>query len=313
MANIIIPTPLNIPATTTPTTAANIPVTSNIQNKLSTNTSTYSSGSGDQPAATSDNSNLVEIPGNPQAAINFFAYYNSLTPSQQAAWNSASTNAAKSAIAKIINSTPGLSPQTLKSANNILQNMPTQALDANAPGSVAPAPAPQTPDPVSGGGPLPSNTSIPGVSSDYGTSVAATAFAGLSGLNTTLGYFATQLQQSNNNQTTMQQSLSKVNMMITDWPSPAATSTQTVTYQDVNPSTGNLETITVPNCTQAEAKTIAQGLENDITTFSNNIQEQQLMLQSLANNQQQAVSTVSNEMQADFQTTKSIIGNLRVS
>ncbi|MBC7793231.1 MAG: hypothetical protein H7Z43_05960 [Clostridia bacterium] len=96
--------------------------------------------------------------------------------------------------------------------------------------------------------------------------------------------------------------------MITHWPSPQETSTQSFTYNAYDAETGKVTSITV-TLTKAEAEDLKKNLDGQVETFTELTQMMQFDLQQKYQDQQQTISVLSEIMKSMHDTMKNTIAH----
>ena len=147
-------------------------------------------------------------------------------------------------------------------------------------------------------------------SDDLDKNVAATTYMGLIGLQTDLADFASTVSAQNNRLQTARTQYANLTDTVANW--PKGQETVQFTWSDLDAKGNTVQTSGALTQDQAQAK--ADQLQNNtIPQLSSTNQIQQLQLQNLTQNYQQGVNTLSNVLKFQFDTVKSIIGNIRVS
>jgi hypothetical protein len=142
---------------------------------------------------------------------------------------------------------------------------------------------------------------------NYDQTVQAVAYMGIIGLQTQLGDYATSMQMTLTNQNGLRTDQSELQTAINAWPADD-TGTQNFTWHEVD-SEGDYVTKS-GDLTKQEAKSALSNVQSALSSYSDQTQLQTIQLQSMSQNYQTGINTISNLMKASYDTTKNTLGNI---
>jgi hypothetical protein len=141
---------------------------------------------------------------------------------------------------------------------------------------------------------------------NYDMTVQAVAYMGVQGLQQEMQDYSTVAQNTNNQRSTIRVDQNEINDLVANW--PAGSATQSITWHEVD-ANGNMQTVT-RSLSQTDAKKQSDALTNELSALSDTTQLQQVHLQTMSQNYQQAVTTMSNLMRMQYDMVKNTIGNI---
>lgn len=142
---------------------------------------------------------------------------------------------------------------------------------------------------------------------NYDDTVQATAYMGVLGLQGELGTYAQNMQNTQAQQNVLRTDQSELTTAIAGWgDDPAAT--QSFTWHEVDKD-GSVVTKN-GELTKAQAQAALGNVQSALSSFTDQTQLQAIQLQTMAQNYQNGINTISNLMKAAYDTTKNTLGNI---
>ena len=143
---------------------------------------------------------------------------------------------------------------------------------------------------------------------DFDQTVQAVAYMGVIGLQSQLGDFAHYVQGNIQKQRGMRTDIAELRTSLGDWPDNVLTQKFSWTEYDQYGKAVEFHDV---DLTKDQAKAQADKLSDQLQSMSDITQLDQMKLQDMAQKYQEGINTITNVLKFNFDTTKSIISNLR--
>ena len=156
------------------------------------------------------------------------------------------------------------------------------------------------------------NTSNPNTakSDQYDNAVQGALYAGVVGIQKQLGRFAQTVQGTTDQINKVETAAQGLQDQVQHWGADPS-KTETYEYTTVDPTSGHAVTHTATG-NEAQAKAALDGMNSDLTTLNSTSQQQQVQLQVMINNYQQAFTALTNMLKTMHDTTMAEISNLKI-
>lgn len=141
----------------------------------------------------------------------------------------------------------------------------------------------------------------------YDSAVTRTALVGVMGLQGSLKDFSNDMAGTVKNENTLRADASELQNVLTNWPDGAAT--QDASYHTVS-SDGTITAVASAPMTKQQVSDALDNVKNAGSTMSDATQMQMLQLQSMEQNYQQGVTTISNVMRTSYDMVKNTLQNI---